>query len=74
MLAILDRAIRDILDSVPKHDFKYKRDAYRWLFESLSRKPFSYRWICEYLDLPPSLLRSQVDTELSRQQSKLVAN
>ena len=59
LLAVLEQAIRDVLD----RDKPYGKQAARWFFEDWGgdyNLPFSLSWICRHLDVDMHLVQQRV--------------
>ena len=61
-VAFIDLKPRNVKSESAKADARRVRDAaYAWIFSS-NRKPQSFLWICECLDIDPEYLRSMATT------------
>ena len=59
LLAVLEQAIRDVLD----HDKPHGKQAERWFFEDWNTEhslPFSLSWICRHLDIDMTQTQKKV--------------
>lgn len=59
LLAVLEQAIRDCLEK----DVAYAKQAQWWIFEDKDGDfhwPFSFTWVCRYLDIDPEEVQSRV--------------
>jgi hypothetical protein len=63
IIGILSRALEDLNGNVtgvlPKEKSRIQLDAARWI-RSNRRKPFSFLWICDQLDLNASGIRERL--------------
>lgn len=77
LAAVLTRAIRDLfvvdLDMSRTNPVIVKRRAWRW-FISVSHAPFSFRWVCQYLDLNPQAILLEIRSQKGRLNPNYAAN
>ncbi len=51
LAAILDNAVQDLRGFGVHRNSQTASQAREWIFDSADKQPFSFRWICENLDL-----------------------
>lgn len=60
LLAILDRAIRDAIDVNHVLDRKMARAWFNNKSKGVEKQPFSFQWVCSWLDLIPKAVRDRI--------------